>query len=229
MPPNTFFNIHTTMHSFFLQWLLCFFLLTGYARVGAVEYHQPASTPLKGLTPPPHLSKERFVIVQAALKLANSGRWLHYHFGSANPAKGGLDCSGSIYYLLQSLGLRPPRTSADQYLWLAKAGCIHQVNPLARTLKDASFEHLAPGDLIFWTGTYQPTDGRKVPISHVGIYLGKEGDGRHIMACASRGRSYRGVRQEGFGIYDLKLPSASSKARCVAYGSPAFFLKKQGQ
>ena len=52
------------------------------------------------------------------LALALAERHLTYRYGSANPALGGMDCSGTIYYLLGQMHVnRAPRQSNELYLW----------------------------------------------------------------------------------------------------------------
>ncbi|MDB4419001.1 hypothetical protein N9291_00175 [bacterium] len=65
---------------------------------------------------------------------------------------------------------------------------------------------------LFWSGTYSPTDGRKVKITHVGMYLGIETkDNRAVMICATRGRSYRDVPRDGFGSAPLPEKKGGEK------------------
>ncbi|BCX48127.1 hydrolase Nlp/P60 [Haloferula helveola] len=162
--------------------------------------------------------RKRFVQIAleetAELKLSN------YLYGSADPSKGGFDCSGAVFYLLERVGIDPPRSSAAQFDWIKKAGNLTEVPAAARTLDHPSLSKLEPGDLLFWSGTYQPTDGRTNKITHVQIYLGREKDGRAVMVGSSDGRSYRGKARCGFGVYDFRLPREGSKARFVGYGKP---------
>ena len=68
------------------------------------------------------------------------------------------------------------------------------------------FSKLRPGDLLFWSGTYKPTDGRTTPVSHVQIYLGHEQPGGNpVMIGASDGRTYRGIKRGGYGVFDFIL------------------------
>ena len=58
-------------------------------------------------------------------------------------------------------------------------------------------------------------------ITHVSMYLGKaKSDGRQLMIGSSSGRSYRGKRKNGYGVFDFRLPSKSSKSTFVGYGTP---------
>ncbi len=167
------------------------------------------------------LSSWRQNIIKEALKVRSETPWPRYTFGSAHPRLGGFDCSGAIYYTLQRLSSyqKVPRTSSAQYQWLKDKGTIHHVSKDARTLDHPDFQQLTPGDLVFWSGTYEPTDGRLSPITHVGMYLGyQSGYNRPVMICASKGRYYKGLRRDGFGVYDFKIPSAKSRAQIVAYG-----------
>jgi peptidoglycan DL-endopeptidase CwlO len=169
------------------------------------------------------LAGPRKMIVDAALALAARETWLKYTFGSADPESGGLDCSGSVYYILQEAGIDPPRSSAGQFTWVKDAGALTEIPAGSNSiLKSAAFAKLQPGDLLFWSGTYEPRDGREVAVSHVQIYLGREkATGQPVMAGASDGRTYRGTRRTGYGVFDFKLPSAQSKGVFLGYGLPA--------
>lgn len=167
------------------------------------------------------LTGARKRIVDEALELAAKDTWLRYTFGSADPASGGLDCSGSVYYVLQEAGLEPPRSSAAQFVWARDAKALVEVPSAGITLESADFAKLKPGDLLFWSGTYEPKDGREVAVSHVQIYLGHEkATGKPVMAGASDGRTYRGTKREGYGVFDFRLPRPESKGIFVGYGLP---------
>jgi len=129
---------------------------------------------------------------------------LTYTFGSADPDNGGMDCSGAIYYLLRAHGYNDlARDSRGQYLWARKGGAFFPV--VSKSADSPEFSDLQPGDLMFWTGTYDSQ--RDVPISHVMIYLGREkGSGKRIMFGASDGRSYNGVRRWGVSVFDFTMP-----------------------
>lgn len=167
------------------------------------------------------LSGPRKRIVDEALKLAAEDTWLRYTFGSADPENGGLDCSGSVYYVFQEAGLQPPRTSAAQFIWVRNAKALTEVPATETKLDSAIFTKLTPGDLLFWSGTYEPKDGREVPVSHVQIFLGHEkSTGEPVMAGASDGRTYKGTKREGYGVFDFRLPRAGSKGVFLGYGLP---------
>lgn len=167
------------------------------------------------------LTGTRKKIVDAALSLSRGDTWIHYRFGSAEPKSGGLDCSGAVYFILREAGLKPERSSAAQFEWVKNRGALTIVPESATSLGDAAFAGLKPGDLLFWSGTYEPTDGRKVPISHVQIFLGHEtSTGAAVMAGASDGRTYRGSKREGYGVFDFKLPKRDSKGKFEGYGIP---------
>jgi len=170
------------------------------------------------------LDPKRKALVDAALKLSATGPWLHYVYGSSDPSTGGLDCSGSMYYLMQQVGIDPPRTSGDLFRWVKEANRLTEVPATASSLDDAVFNQLTPGDLLFWSGT---TGGDDATVSHVQMFLGHEkSDGLAVMAGSSDGRSYRGKRRDGYGVFDFKLPSASGgKGRFLGYGPPPTFGK----
>jgi peptidoglycan DL-endopeptidase CwlO len=144
-------------------------------------------------------------LIRSALALTQ--RNLAYTYGSADPASGGMDCSGFIYFVLSGAGFKDvPRQSSDQYLWVRKNGNFHSV--LSRNADTFELEQLRPGDLMFWSGTYKVD--RDVPITHVMIYLGKQrGTNKPIMVGASDGRSYNGERRFGVSVFDFKLPNGT--------------------
>ncbi len=166
-------------------------------------------------------------VISAALATAVEMDGMPYLYGGNGPKDGGFDCSGAMHYILHKVGLNPPRTSSDQFLWVKENGGLHMVANAAKDTEDESFSDLKPGDLVFWSGTYVPTDGRTTKITHVGMFLGYEKkDGRPVMINATNGRSYRGKKGNGFGVYDFRVPSAKSKSRLVAYGTPPGLVKK---
>jgi cell wall-associated NlpC family hydrolase len=166
------------------------------------------------------LAPERQQLIQLALEEAARLRLGQYIYGSHDPDRGGFDCSGAIFYLLKKLGLNPARSSSGQFEWLKEAGTLHQVPAGVRSLDDPSFAQLRPGDLLFWSGTYETPKGRKNKISHVQMYLGVEKGRGPVMIGSTDGRSYRGEARCGFGVFDFKLPSQGSRARFAGYGKP---------
>jgi len=144
-------------------------------------------------------------LIRSALALTQ--RNLAYTYGSDDPASGGMDCSGFIYYVLSSAGFKDvPRQSSDQYLWVRRNGNFHAV--LSRNTDTFELEDLRPGDLMFWSGTYKVD--RDVPVTHVMIYLGKEkGTNKRVMVGASDGRSYNGEKRFGVSVFDFKLPNGT--------------------
>jgi peptidoglycan DL-endopeptidase CwlO len=134
-------------------------------------------------------------------------RNLDYKYGSADPANGGMDCSGFVFYVLTQNGVRDvPRDSSQQYVWLRKAGTFKAVN----SRHDDTFEldELAPGDLLFWIGTYSIE--RDPPITHAMIYVGrKKGTNQRIMVGASDGRTYEGESRYGVSVFDFKVARGS--------------------
>ncbi len=161
------------------------------------------------------LTPDRQALISAALEIA--ALKLEYVFASADPARGGMDCSGFIHYLLTQTGRRSvPRASNDQYAWVRKKGRFYSV--LSTGGESFELDELQPGDLLFWTNTYKVE--RKIPITHVMIYLGRlKSDGRRVMAGASEGRSFGGTPRFGVGVFDFTLPKATGEGRFVGYGS----------
>ena len=183
-------------------------------------YHQPAVITTGELDGYESYSETEKKLTSTALAAIPTEKWLKYKFGGASPEAGGFDCSGAIYYTLHKAGYLPPRSSARQFTWIQNKGNLHKVPKSVTKVDDPTLKHLKPGDLLFWSGTYSPDDGRTVNITHVAMYLGKEKDGRHVMAGSTKGRSYRGKRGDGFGVYEFKLPRNGSRSQFIGYGTP---------
>ncbi len=76
-----------------------------------------------------------------------------YVWGGSNPNTS-FDCSGFICWVYTQSGVHNlPRTTAQ--------GIYNQCTPV-------SVENAKPGDLIFFTGTYDSAN----PVSHIGMYVG---------------------------------------------------------
>lgn len=155
-------------------------------------------------------------LIDACLELTRQD--LAYTFGSASPGKGGMDCSGTICYLLKSMRIEDvPRMSHTIYLWAEEHGNLTRLTHVY-SADHPVLRKLEPGDLVFWEGTYA-VEERDPPISHVMLYLGTHvDDGKGILFGASSGRRYRGKRIHGVSVFDFKVPSKESKAKLVAFG-----------
>ena len=154
------------------------------------------------------------IMEQAA---ALTSRNLGYLYGSADPAGGGMDCSGTVSYTLQAAGVSGvPRSSDAMYAWLEKAQCLTPVSGTPE-ITDPVFARLRPGDLLFWSGTYDP-GARQNKVTHVMIYLGLSTEGKPLMFGASDGRPYAGRRMCGVSLFDFRMPAAEGRARFVGYG-----------
>jgi len=155
-------------------------------------------------------------LIEASLALTRQN--LTYTFSSADPANGGMDCSGFVYYLLTQAGIADvPRDASGQYSWVRKAGNFKAV--ISRRLDGFELAELKPGDLLFWSGTYK-TD-RDPPVTHTMIYLGHEKEtGNRVMAGASDGRSYHGLQRWGVSVFDFKAVGAASPS--PGHGAPVF-------
>lgn len=121
-----------------------------------------------------------------------SKRGFPYVFGGESPAEGGMDCSGTIHYLLVQLGYRyPPRQSNHQYLWCKQAGKFH-------SWKGGSLpRNIRSGDLLFWKNTYRTGNRYPADISHVMVFMGQDTTGK-CWQFGGRGSSARG--ENGAGI-----------------------------
>ena len=115
-----------------------------------------AAKPLSGFS----ASAQR--LLSAMMDRARSQLGTRYVLGGNAPGEG-LDCSSFARFAMEALGIRLPRTAAQQ----ARVG-----TPVPRDRK-----LLRPGDLL--------TFGRGTRVSHVGIYLG---EGRFIHASVASGQ-----------------------------------------
>ncbi|MDL5055224.1 NlpC/P60 family protein [Oscillatoria laete-virens NRMC-F 0139] len=151
--------------------------------------------------------------------LALTRRKLSYRYGSADPKRGGMDCSGFIHYVLIEQGLdKVPRMSHDLYTWVEKNGNLHVVK--STNPQSPEMHQLRPGDLLFWSGTYNVK--RWPPITHVMIYLGRTKDTNNpVMVGASSGRRYQGRARHGVSVFDFRFPNPryEGKAKFVGYGA----------
>ena len=155
------------------------------------------------------------------LGLSLTSRNLDYKYGSADPAAGGMDCSGFVYYVLTQSGVRDvPRDASQQYVWIRKSGKFQAVN--SHSEDSFELEDLTPGDLMFWTGTYNVE--KDPPITHSMIYVGREkATNQRIMIGSSDGRSYRSESRFGVSVFDFKpsRPGAAKEGRTptfIGYG-----------
>jgi cell wall-associated NlpC family hydrolase len=141
-------------------------------------------------------------IIEYGLELTRQN--LNYIYGSAEPTTGGMDCSGFVYYVLQQNGVTDvPRDSSQQYVWVRRAGNFNAV--LSRHEDSFELDALKPGDLLFWSGTYNID--RDPPVTHTMIYLGREKrTKKRVMVGASDGRTYDGKQRFGVSVFDFKLP-----------------------
>ena len=153
-------------------------------------------------------------LLRSCLALAKQN--LVYTNGSADPANGGMDCSGFIYYVLQQAGYsEAPRDASEQYIWARRSHTFRPV--VSRNADSFEFDELLPGDLLFWVGTY--TTSHDPPVTHTMIYLGTEkSTGKKIMIGSSDGRTYHGQRRDGVSVFDFLMPHAESK------GTPSAFI-----
>jgi len=144
---------------------------------------------------------------------------LTYLFDSSDPKNGGMDCSGTVYHLLQSCGFKDaPRQSDQLCRWLMLRSVLYRTENVTR-LTDTAFSALRPGDLLFWTGTYDIAVPRHPPVSHVMVYLGRlKRDGKPVIFGASDGRTYQGRKRCGVSVFDFALPKAGDNSAFYGYG-----------
>ncbi|MGC3990794.1 MAG: NlpC/P60 family protein [Chthoniobacteraceae bacterium] len=152
-------------------------------------------------------------LIEAALGLTRQD--LTYTYGSSDPVNGGMDCSGFIYHVLSEHGFdEVPRDASGQYVWARKAGTFRAV--VSRQEDSFELNEMRPGDLLFWTGTY---DSQKdPPVTHTMIYLGREKAGGHrVMVGSSDGRTYHGTKRWGVSVFDFTMPGKSSREKGTAF------------
>ncbi|MGB8356701.1 MAG: NlpC/P60 family protein [Chthoniobacteraceae bacterium] len=160
-------------------------------------------------------------LLESALALTRDN--LTYTYGSADPANGGMDCSGFVYYVLRENGFNDvPRDASGQYAWARKAKTFQAV--LSKHIDSFELADLRPGDLLFWTGTY--ASEKDPPITHTMIYLGTEkGTHKAVMVGSTDGRSYHGKSRWGVSVFDFKAnanamqsdPAKQTHAAFVGY------------
>jgi cell wall-associated NlpC family hydrolase len=167
-----------------------------------------AAIPSAGIADSQSYSPEVKKVVDLGLNLTTQN--LRYKINSADPAGGGLDSSGFVYYVLSKCGIKDvPRDAREQYIWVRKAGNFQAV--LAQ--RDDSFEldALKPGDLLFWASSYGV--GRDPDITQTMIYLGRDkGTNQRIMVGASERLTYKGQSRSGVNVFDFKVERAKSKS-----------------
>jgi cell wall-associated NlpC family hydrolase len=164
-------------------------------------------------------------LIDRALKLTTQN--LNYQYGSSDPASGGMDCSGTVYFLLKDIGLKDvPRDAGGLYKWVWLSSHFMAVtSPNPNTFE---LDPLKPGDLLFWTGTY--AIDRDPPVTHVMIYLGiNRQSGKRVMVGASEGRRFNEKPQYGVSVFDFEMPGkkrvdkpapmTNAEARFIGYGS----------
>jgi len=145
---------------------------------------------------------------------------LSYKYASADPVKGGMDCSGFIYYVLSNSGIKNvPRDAREQYIWVRKAGNFRAV--LAQRDDTFELDELKPGDLLFWASSYGFS--RDPDISQTMIYLGREkGTNRRMMIGAGERLVYKGQSRSGVNVFDFKVERPKSNGEqgpvFVGYG-----------
>jgi cell wall-associated NlpC family hydrolase len=140
-------------------------------------------------------------LVDLGLDLAK--KRLTYKYASADPANGGLDCSGFIYYVLTKSGVKSvPRDAREQYVWVRKAGNFQAV--LGHGDDTFELDALKPGDLLFWANNSGLS--REPEITQITIYVGRDKTTKQrLMIGASEGGTYKGVKKSGIGVFDFKL------------------------
>lgn len=133
-----------------------------------------------------------------------------------------MDCSNTAQYLIEKTsGITLPRTASDQYLYVRRHGKLKRVGGLFGGMPDTKWwaKRLERGDLLFWEHTYKPK--RKPPVTHVMVYLGRDGNGTPLMAGAQGSRGvniYTLQPRVPYGGHGGFLGLFKKKGKLVAYG-----------
>jgi peptidoglycan DL-endopeptidase CwlO len=146
-------------------------------------------------------------IVDLGLRL--TAQHLNYKYASADPAKGGMDCSGFIHYVLTQSGIADaPRDAREQYIWVRKAGNFKAV--LAQRDDTFELDDLQPGDLLFWSSNFGVS--RDPEIIQTMIYIGRDKTtNQRLMVGASERGTFKGQAKSGVSVFDFKVGRATPK------------------
>jgi hypothetical protein len=134
---------------------------------------------------------------------------LPYRYGVADPGRG-FDCSGFVFHVLLKMGApHVPRQAEAFHQWL------EDKNALVEFDDDPELEKIEPGDLLFWSGTYDIDRD----ITHVMIYLGNDQEtGKRWMIGASGKRL-------GIGVFAFDPARGDGAGKnFVGYGKTSAFF-----
>jgi len=168
----------------------------------------------------PKFSPELEKLIDLGLNLAAQN--LTYKYASADPANGGMDCSGFIYYILTKCRIKDaPRDAREQYIWVRKAGNFQAV--LAQRDDTFELDSLRPGDLLFWASNFGVS--REPEITQTMIYIGHDkATNRRLMVGASERDTFKNTTKSGVGVFDFKVgretpkPDKETTTVFVGYG-----------
>jgi peptidoglycan DL-endopeptidase CwlO len=155
----------------------------------------------------PKFSPELEKLIDLGLNLAAQN--LTYKYASADPANGGMDCSGFIYYILTKCRIKDaPRDAREQYIWVRKAGNFEAV--LAQRDDTFELDSLRPGDLLFWASNFGVS--REPEITKTMIYIGHDkATNRRLMVGASERDIFKNTTKSGVGVFDFKVGRETPK------------------
>jgi peptidoglycan DL-endopeptidase CwlO len=167
-----------------------------------------ATVSIAEISESPKFSAELEKLIDLGLNLAAQN--LAYKYASADPANGGMDCSGFIYYVLTKFGIKDaPRDAREQYIWVRKAGNFQAV--LAQRDDTFEFDSLKPGDLLFWASNFGVS--RDPEITQTMIYIGRDkATNQRLMVGASERGTFKNATKSGVGVFDFNVGRAAQKA-----------------
>ena len=114
-------------------------------------------------------------------------------------------------------------TALAQYQWLKAGNRLHETTVEPSGLDQPFFNALSPGISCFWGRKSAPDKDKdeQLSVTHVAMYLGVEKDGnRHVMINSTDGRTYRGVKANGYGVLISTFRNRAPEARFLGYGTP---------
>jgi LysM repeat protein len=188
----------------------------------------PAPAPAKSSS---RLLQEKFLTATKAI----AARGVGYNKAWRPPGEKNtwiMDCSNTTRWLYREVaGIQLERTASSQYDQLYKTQRAWLAPRVAQqTDLDQLRRRLRVGDLLFWENTYRPV--RSTPITHVMIYLGRDENGRMLMAGSQTSRGFYNPRGNGPDVYEFKPQRNAGgyhtgffgmtrvTGRFIAYGRP---------
>ena len=126
-----------------LCWLafqMCGFAQTAEPPAVVSGFGKPALIAASDLADFDSLPADRRKLIETAIAVARDSPWLPYTARGNEPADGGFDCSGAMYFVMRKAELDPPRVAAAQFQWLKRNDRMHLVPANASGSESPGFE-----------------------------------------------------------------------------------------